>query len=135
VIRDVDWRVAGLGAVVILAILEPPVQIISALKVDDPVGQESYWWVISAMAVLASFAVGGWYAARRQPRAPFLHSTVAAALAFAAHLVVRTIVRAATGDSLSLAPANTVLVAQIAVSLSLLGAYVATRRRGAEVQP
>ena len=128
-IKSIDWRAAGTGALVALAILEPPVQVISALKVDDATGSESYWWVVGAVAVLVSFAVGGWVAGRRRPATPFLHGAVAAALAFAAHLVVRTLVKVAMGDSAALAWANTVLVAQIAISLGVLGAYVSTRRR------
>jgi hypothetical protein len=129
VIKSIDWRAAGVGAAVALAILEPPVQIISALKVDDTTGSESYWWVVGAVAVLVSFAVGGWVAARRRPATPFLHGAVAAGMAFAAHLVVRTLVKLAMGDDAALAVANTVLVAQIAISLGVIGAWVSTRRR------
>jgi hypothetical protein len=128
-VKNLDWRAAGIGALVTLAVLEPPVQVISALKVDDSTGAESYWWVVGAVAVLVSFALGGWVAARRRPSTPFMHGAAAAAIAFAAHLVVRTLVKVATGDSAALAWANTVLVAQIAISLGVLGAYVATRRR------
>lgn len=127
-IKSIDWRAAGTGALVALAILEPPVQIISALKVDDTTGSESYWWVVGAVAVLVSFAVGGWVAARRRPGTPFMHGAIAAAIAFAVHLVVRTLVKLAIGDDASLAIANTVLVGQIAISLGVIGAYVATRR-------
>jgi hypothetical protein len=128
VTRNLDWRAAITGALVALAILEPPVQIISALKVDDTTGSESYWWVVGAVAVLLSFAVGGWVAARRRPATPFLHGAVAAGLAFVAHLVVRTLVKLAIGDPASLAWANTLLVGQIAISLGVIGAYVSTRR-------
>jgi hypothetical protein len=130
VIGDVDIRTARMGALVILAILEPPVQIVNAVNAGD----ESYWWVIGAVAVLASFVVGGGFVARRQPRTPFQHAAAAAALAFVIHMVVRTLVRAVSGDSLSVAPVNTLLVAQIAISLSLLGAYVAGRRRSIGTQ-
>jgi hypothetical protein len=78
--------------------------------------------------VLVSFAVGGWVAARRRPATPFLHGAVAAAIAFAVHLVVRTLVKLAMGDDAALAIANTVLVAQIAISLGVIGAWVSTRR-------
>jgi hypothetical protein len=129
VIRQLDWRAAGTGALVALAILEPPVQVIAALKVDDRTGAESYWWVVGALAILVSFAAGGWVAARRRPTTPFLHGAAAAAIAFVAHLVVRTLVKVASGDSAALAPANTILVGQIAISLGVIGAYVSTRRR------
>ena len=128
--RQFDWRAAGAGALLTLAVLEPPVQIISALKIDDGSGAESYWWVVGAVAVLVSFALGGWLAGRRRPTAPFVHGAAAAALAFAVHvLVVRTVVKVASGDGIGLNIANTLLVAQIAISLGVLGAWVATRRR------
>jgi predicted permease len=127
VIRQIDWRAAGFGAAVTLAVLEPPVQIINALKANDRTGAESYWWVVGAVAVLVSFAVGGWFAARRRPSTPFMHGAAAAALAFAVHLVVRTIVKLATGESATFGLANTLLLGQIAVSLGILGAYVSTR--------
>ena len=128
-IRSLDWRAVGVGAAVTLALLEPPVQIVSAVKVDDSTGAESYWWVVAAIAVLLSFAIGGWVAARRRPATPFLHGAAAAAIAYVVHLVVRTVIKAVSGDDTSLAVANTVLVGQIAISLGVLGAYVATRRR------
>jgi hypothetical protein len=135
VIRSVDWRAACTGAVVTLAVLEPPVQLVSALKGDDATGTESYWWVIAAVAVLVSFALGGWVAGRRRPSTPFLHGAAAAAIAYVVHLVVRTAIKLVLGDDPGLAPVNTVLVGQIAISLGVLGAYVATRRRARSVAP
>ena len=126
-IRQLDWRATGAGALLALAILEPPVQIISALKVDDD-GQ-SYWWVIGAVAVLIAFAAGGWWAARRRPATPFLHGAAAAALAYVVHLVLRTLVKLLSGDGAGLNPASTLLIGQIAVSLGVLGGWISTRRR------
>jgi hypothetical protein len=128
VIRSLDWRAATTGALLTLVVLEPPVQLVSVLKSDDSTGAESYWWVIAAVAVLLSFALGGWVAGRRRPSTPFLHGAAAAAIAYVVHLVVRTLVKLALGDDASLAVANTVLVGQIAISLGVLGAFVATRR-------
>jgi hypothetical protein len=128
VIRQLDWRTAITGALVTLVILEPPVQVIAALKVDDRTGAESYWWVIGALAVLIGFAAGGWLAARRRPSTPFLHGATAAAIAYAAHLIVRTLIKIAGSDRVGLNVANTLLVGQIAISLGILGAYAATRR-------
>ncbi|MDQ1373273.1 MAG: hypothetical protein QOJ09_611 [Actinomycetota bacterium] len=127
-IRQLDWRTAITGALVTLVILEPPVQVIAALKVDDRTGAESYWWVIGALAVLIGFAAGGWLAARRRPSTPFLHGATAAAIAYAAHLIVRTLIKIAGSDHVGLNVANTLLVGQIAISLGILGAYAATRR-------
>ena len=126
-IRNLDWRSAGVGAALALAILEPPVQIISTLEADD--NGTSYWWVVGAVAVLVAFAAGGWLAARRRPTTPFLHGAAAAGLAYVAHLVVRTVVRLVSGDGLGVNPASTLLIGQIAVSLGVLGAWVSTRRR------
>ena len=125
----IDWRAAGLGAAVTLAILEPPVQIINALKANDPPGEESFLWIVGALAFFVAFPFGGFYAARRRPRTPFLHSAVAAALALAAALVIRTIVDAITGDEASFSIITTLLLAQIAISLGVLGGYAATARR------
>lgn len=119
-IDELDWRAAGTGALLALAILEPPVQIVRALDKGD----DSYWWVVGAVALLVAFAVGGWWAARRQPARPFLHGAVAAAMAF----VVVAIIGAFTSDE-GLNIASTILVGQIAVSLGVLGAWVSTRRR------
>lgn len=128
--RQLDWRAAGAGALLTLAVLEPPVQFIKALKADDPSGAESNWWVVGAAVFLVAYAVGGWFAARRKRSAPFMHGAAAAAIAFAVDvIVIRTVVRLASGDGLGLNIANTLLVAQIAISLGVLGAYVATRRR------
>jgi hypothetical protein len=128
VIRQFDWRAAVAGALLTLVIIEPPVQVIAALKSDDRTGAESYWWVIGAVAVLVGFAAGGWLAARRRPSTPFLHGASAAAIAYAAHLIVRTLIKVAGSDSVGLNVANTLLVGQIAISLGVIGAYVATRR-------
>lgn len=119
-ISELDWRTAGTGALLALAILEPPVQIVRALDKGD----DSYWWVVGAVAMLLAFAVGGWWAARRQPARPFLHGAAAAAMAF----VVVAVVGALTSDD-GLNIASTILVGQIAVSLGVLGAWVSTRRR------
>ena len=125
----VDWRTAGIGAAVTLAILEPPVQIINALKANDPPGEESYLWVVAALAFFIAFPFGGFYAARRRPRTPFLHGAVAAALALVGALIIRTVVDMLTGDDLNFSIVTTLLLAQVAVSLGVLGAYAATVRR------
>ena len=129
VVRQLDWRAAGLGAGVTLAILEPPVQIINALKANDPPGEESFLWIVGALAFFVAFPFGGFYAARRRPRTPFLHSAVAAALALVAALVIRALVDMITDDEASFSIVTTLLLAQIAISLGVLGGYVATARR------
>jgi hypothetical protein len=126
--RAIDWRTAVAGAALIVAILGPPVLVVNALEGDDRYGEESYLWLAPALAIFAAFAVGGWWAARRQPRTPFLHAAVAAVVALVAVRVVRTVVDVASGDGASF-PLAFLLLAQIAVSLAVLGAYVAMRRR------
>lgn len=134
VTRHLDWRAALAGAGVALLILEPPVQVINALKAGDPPGEESFLWVIGALAFFVAFPFGGWYAARRRPRTPFLHSAVAAALALVGALVIRTIVDAFTGDDVSFSIVTTLLLAQIAISLGVLGGYAATVQRSRETR-
>ena len=129
VMRHLDWRAAGLGAAVTLGILQPPVQIINALKTNDRPGEESFLWIVAALAFFVAFPIGGFYAARRRPRTPFLHGAVAAAIALVATLVIRTIVDMITGDDSSFSIITTLLLAQIAISLGVLGAYASTVRK------
>ena len=125
-ISNLDWRAAGAGALLALAILEPPVEVISTLFAEDA---GSYWWVVAALAVLVAPAAGGWLAARRRPDLPFLHGAAAAALAYGLHLFVRTVINLVSGDSAAVNPLTTLLIGQIVISLGVLGAWVSTRRR------
>ena len=124
-----DWRAVGAGAALAVAVTFPPAVLVRLLQGDDLKGQESPWWVIPVLALFAGFTVGGHLAARRQPEAPLLHSAVAALVGFgalASFTVVRTLV---SGSGLSAPLVLTlVLLLQIAVSLAVLGGYVAMRR-------
>jgi len=122
----VDWGDAGLGAALILAVLGPPVLIVNVLAGGD----DSNLWIVPALAIFAAFALGGWVAARRQPGTPFVHAAAAAVLALVAVRIVRTAVDLVQGDGVSF-PLTFVLLAQIAVSVAVLGAYAAVRGRRA----
>jgi predicted permease len=129
VINDLDTRVAGIGAIVILAISVPPAVVIAALKSSDVVGRESNLWVIAAVAILVAFAAGGVIAGRRRPDMPYIHSAaaaIAAELVLLAYAVVRHAVEHRTTSWVSLA-----LLFQIGISLSLLGGHFSQRRQAA----
>jgi len=129
VIDDLDTRVVGIGAIVILAISVPPAVIIAALKSEDVVGRESNLWVIAALAILVAFAAGGVVAGRRRPDKPYVHSAgaaVAAEVVLLAYVVVRHAVEHRTTSWISLA-----LLFQIGISLALLGGHFAQRKQAA----
>jgi hypothetical protein len=125
-VSKIDWRDAGTAAGLILLVLGPPVLIVNIVSGDDRYGEESNLWLIPALAIFVAFAMGGWLAARRQPRTPFVHAAVAAAIALVVIRVISMIVDVAQGDGVSF-PFAYLLLAQIAVSLSVLGAFFATR--------
>ena len=128
-INDLDTRVVGIGAMVILAISVPPAVIIAALKSEDVVGRESNLWVIAAVAILVAFAAGGVVAGRRRPDMPYVHSAaaaVAAEVVLLLYVAVRHAVEHRSTSWISLA-----LLFQIGISLSLLGGHFAVRRQAA----
>ena len=128
-IEDLDWRVVGIGAIVILAISVPPAVVIAALKSEDVVGRESNLWVIAAVAILVAFAAGGVVAGKRRPDMPYLHSAAAALgaeLVLLLYVIVRHTVEHRGTSWISLA-----LLFQIGASLSLLGGHFAVRRQAA----
>ncbi|MBV9666123.1 MAG: hypothetical protein JOZ37_19325 [Actinobacteria bacterium] len=129
-INELDTRVAGIGAIVILAISVPPAVIIAALKSEDVVGRESNLWVIAAVAILVAFAAGGVVAGRRRPDMPYIHSAaaaVAAEVVLLLYVIVRHTVEHRSTSWVSLA-----LLFQIGISLSLLGGHFAQRRQAAQ---
>lgn len=126
----IDWRVAGEGALWTLAIALPPVWLVLLLKSDDLPGEESNLWLVTPVALLVGFAVGGFVAARRRPRTPFVHAAVAAVAAYATILVVSLTRRVAGGggDVTFSYVVRLLLLAQICVSSAVLGGYVSVRR-------
>lgn len=123
---DVDARVVGTSALVMVAITLPPVWIVRLLKGDDLAGRESNLWFLGPLALLAGFAIGGFLAARRRPDTPLLHSLLAGLVAYAAITLVTVVRHIVSGGGVGLL--SLLLLGQIAVSVALLGGYTATRR-------
>ena len=128
-VPDVDGRSVRVGALWSLAIVLPVVEVVRALRSSDAAGEESAMWVVAVLAVFVGYPVGGYVAARRQPTTPLIHAMAAGALAFLVTAAI-AIVRLLITDGMD---AGTIvfllLYLQIAVSLSVLGAFVAGRRR------
>ena len=125
----IDLRAVGEAALLTLAVAVPPVVIVDILKSDDPPGQESNLWLLAPVALLAGFALGGYLAGKWRPRTPMMHAAAAGGLAFAVLFVVGVVRRVAGDDGVSLSYiVRLLLLAQICVSASLLGGYVAGRR-------
>lgn len=125
-----DIRSAVEAALLTLAVAVPPVIIVNILKSDDPPGQESNLWLLTPVALLGGFAVGGYLAGKWQRRTPMLHAAAAGGLAFAALFVVGVVRRLVGGDGVALAYViRLLLLAQICVSTALLGGYLAGRKQ------
>ena len=125
----VDRRTAIEGALWALAVALPPVWLVAVLKSDDLPGEESNLWLLTPLALLAGFGIGGFVAGRRRPDTPLLHAAAAGAVAFAAVVVFGIVRRLVGGDDVTLSYlVRLLLLAQICVSTSLLGGWVAARR-------
>lgn len=130
-IRHLDPRAVARGATGYLVVAVPSGIAIAALKGNDSVGRESNLWVLAAVLVLlvAPF-VGGALAGQAQPDTPLAHGAAAVGLPAAALLFVRALVGLVRGD-LTLAQAvSFVLFVQVFTGLAMLGAYLASRRKG-----
>jgi hypothetical protein len=120
-----DWRAVGAGATVDLLLFLPLVVGIAVLKHHDLATQESYVWIVSAVAVFVAPAIGGAVAARRRPDMPMIHGAAATGLASLAYVVVRIIDGAVGGAS---APIALLVVFVIAsVSMGMIGSYIGFR--------
>ncbi len=125
---EVDRRVVGRGALCTLAVALPPVWLVSVLWSDDRPGEESKAWLLAPVALLAGFALGGFVAGRRRTDRPLLHAAAAGAAAFAA-LIAYSVVRRLLDDGVTGAyVVRLLLLAQVCVSVALLGGWVAARR-------
>jgi predicted permease len=125
----VDRLVVGTGALSTLAVALPPVWLVSVLKSDDVPGEESNLWLLTPVALLAGFAIGGFVAARRRRDTPLLHAATAAAAAFAVVAVFALVRRIVGSDDVTVSyVVRLLLLAQICVSTALLGGWVAARR-------
>jgi hypothetical protein len=126
-LTGVDKGVVVRGAGIGLAVLVPPVAIVRALLGND---DDSPLWTIVPLAFLLAFPLAGGVAARRAPTAPLAHGALAAAAAFGVALLGGIVRNLVAGWSMTLAAFVTgVLFWQIAISLGVLGAYLAGRRR------
>jgi predicted permease len=125
----VDWRTAGAGALLALAVALPPALVVRILKGNDASGRESNLWVVTVLAIFAGFALGGNLAARRRPRMALEHAAAASALAFAGLAAYSVVRHLATGDGVGVKLlVQLVLLGTITVSIGVLGGYAATRR-------
>lgn len=130
--RRVDWRAAGEGAAWALGVALPPIWLVMLLKSGDLPGEESNLWLLTPVALLAGFAVGGFAAARRRRDTPLLHAAAAGAAAFGVVALAGLLRRLPEGgDDVSVSHlVRLVLLGQICVSTAVLGGYVAARRAG-----
>lgn len=126
----IDIRSAVEAALLTLAVAVPPVVIVNVLKSDDPPGQESNLWLLTPVALLGGFAVGGYLAGTSQRRTPMMHAAAAGGMAFAVLFVVGVVRRLVGDDGVGLAyVVRLLLLAQICVSTALLGGYLAGRKQ------
>ena len=128
-----DWRAVADGAVITVVVTLGPTIAVRLFKDSDLDGQESNLWLIPLLALLVGSAMGGYRAARRRLDAPLMHAAAAAASAATVMAAVRVVRAAVTGDGLGITLVVTfVLLVQIAVSLAIIGGYLAVRREAAQ---
>jgi putative membrane protein (TIGR04086 family) len=125
-------RAILVGGAVALAVVAPPVLIVRALKPSDLPYQESNLWVVAAAAYLLAFPIGGYVAARRDPRQPYTLGAGAAAIAYATVILIALIRRAVAGSVSGGFFITAGLLATIATSLGVVGGHVASRRAAHE---
>ncbi|HWW53047.1 MAG TPA: hypothetical protein VNY84_04730 [Acidimicrobiales bacterium] len=123
-----DWRAVGAGAAVDLVLFLPLVVGVTILKHHDIATQESYVWIVAAMAIFVAPAVGGGVAGRRRPDTPLTHGAASSGLASLAYVVVRVVDGAIRGQQ----PGAGLLVVFViaSVSMGMVGGYIGFR--GAE---
>ena len=124
-----DRRTVLTSAGWILAIVLPVVEVVRALRSADDPGEESALWVLAVLAVFVGYPVGGFLAGRRQPATPLIHAMATGAAAFAVTVVIAVVRLLVTGGLGAGSVVFMLVYLQIAVSLSVLGALVANRRR------
>jgi len=125
----VDLRAAGIAAAITLGIAAVPIAVVRLVVGSHAEGGERSLWVGPVVALFVAFAVGGHTAAKGHPAAPYRQAATSAALAFAVFIAFTVARRLLTGDGFSFPLVVTLAVLfQIAVSLALLGGYVAWRQ-------
>jgi hypothetical protein len=120
-----DWRAIGAGAAVDLGLFLPLVIGIAVLKHHDLATQESYAWIVSAVAIFLAPAVGGAVAARRRPDTPMMHGAAATGLASLVFVVVRVIDGAVGGNAAH--PGLLIVFVIASVSMGMVGSYIGFR--------
>jgi predicted permease len=125
---DIDPRTVWLGGLLGAALVLPPIYVAQAVG-DGNAGQDSALWVVPVVAIFVAFPVTGFWSARRQPATPLMHAALAGAVAGVAMMSGSIAVRVARGEAGLAAVVAALLVLQIAISLSLAGAWWAGRRK------
>lgn len=125
---DVDRRTVWLGGLLGAALVLPPIYVARALAGSDSSGDTGLW-VVPVLAIFVAFPVAGFWAARRQPAAPLMHAALAGAVAGLAMVSGSVAVRVARGEVGLASVVAYLVVLQIAISLSLAGAWWAGRRK------
>lgn len=127
---ELDPRVALLGGLLGAALVLPPIQVTRALRGSTQSSGTGALWVIPVVAIFVAFPITGFWAARRQPATPLLHASAAGAVAGVFVLAVSLISRVSHHRHLRAATfVQALLILQIAISLSIVGAWWAGRRK------
>ncbi len=121
-----NWRAVATGAGVALAVAVPTIVVSSLIGIDS----ESDLVFVAFLVYLVGQGLGGWYAARRQPDAPFSNGAMAALAAYVAIGVVASIIRITRGDALD--PESLILNAFLAATAGIFGGLIAAWRRPAD---
>jgi hypothetical protein len=127
--EPLDWRVAGQGALLALAVALPPAIVVRLLAGGDSNGQGSNAWVVAVLGIFAGFAVGGHLAARKRPASGITHASAAGAMAYGALAVYTLIRHLVTGQTVDIALlVQLALAGSIVISIGVLGGWVAVRQ-------
>lgn len=118
-----DGRAVLEGAVVALAVAVPTVV---AGAVLDPDVESNIVLVLWGL-VMAGFLLGGLWAGRRRPDAPFANGACAALAAYAAIALVASVIRLARGDSAD--PVPLLFNAFMAATCGIVGGIIGGRPR------
>ena len=128
----IDRGAVTVAAGFALAILIPPIVVVRVLLGND---EDSALWSVIPIAFAAAFVFGGMQAARRAPASPYTNAAAAGALAFGIALLGGVARNLIGGGSMSAAALiSGLLFWQIAIALSLLGGFVANRRRSRSME-
>ncbi|HET9732784.1 MAG TPA: hypothetical protein VFP54_08935 [Acidimicrobiales bacterium] len=125
---SLDRRVVRAGAGVAIVVAVPAAVAVRVLKSADMAGGHSNWWLAGAAAVLAGFAVGGWFAARRSADLPLSHAAWAAAYGFVVMVIGSALAAVAGSGHVGTATVLvTAALGALCVSFAVLGGWMAVR--------